>query len=87
MRFWVAVLALVCFLAVASASRAQTVTPPAPTPTPISSTVINIGSGYAVELVHRVDYGQVFITGALLLILGAMVVFFVYATIEKAFER
>lgn len=83
----VLLLALVCCVAVVATSQAQTVTPPAPTPTPISSTVINIGGGYAVELVHRVDYGQVFITGALLLILGAMVVFFVYATIEKAFER
>jgi hypothetical protein len=80
-------LALCGALGLTAVSQAQTVTPPAPTPTPIVSTIINIGDGYAVELVHRVDYGQVFITAALLLVLGAMVVFFVYATIEKAFER
>jgi hypothetical protein len=81
-------LAVCGLFALASTSLAQTSTPPpAPTPTPISSTVINVGGGFAVELVHRVDYGQVFITAALLLILGALVVFFVYATIEKAFER
>lgn len=82
MRFLFVIVALAVVFTGAPTANAQSATPPAP-----QTTVIQLGDGYTVELVHQLDYGQVFIVLALLLVLGVVVIKFIFELVERGFTR